>query len=218
MSVLPIFPLQLIAFPGEEVALHIFEPRYLKLVAYCRENNKPFGLVPVFGKRISPVGVCMSVRQIAHQYDDGRLDIRVLAEDPFRIRKFELEPDNSLYHEAEVSILDKDDRYSVELREEVMELYKEFHHLIQTVRVPSVDVNHILSYQLGHTAGLDNEGQLKLLALPSEQHRLHYLRSHFQSILPTLRGVELTRNKIRQNGHIKTIPPADLSDASLGIS
>ena len=31
-EILPIFPLQLVAFPGEDLNLHIFEPRYLAML------------------------------------------------------------------------------------------------------------------------------------------------------------------------------------------
>ncbi|RZK88875.1 MAG: peptidase, partial [Hymenobacter sp.] len=32
MRLLPLFPLNLVAFPGEKLNLHIFEPRYRELV------------------------------------------------------------------------------------------------------------------------------------------------------------------------------------------
>ena len=45
---LPLFPLELVVFPGEFLKLHIFEPRYRQLIQECRDEGvKPPILVPV---------------------------------------------------------------------------------------------------------------------------------------------------------------------------
>src|SRR5579864_3143397 len=42
---LPLFPLSVVLFPGEELPLHIFEPRYRLMINECYEQEKPFGVV-----------------------------------------------------------------------------------------------------------------------------------------------------------------------------
>jgi Lon protease-like protein len=44
---LPLFPLNLVAFPLEDLNLHIFEQRYRDLINECLDEGKTFG-VPVF--------------------------------------------------------------------------------------------------------------------------------------------------------------------------
>lgn len=44
---IPIFPLGLVVYPGEQVILHIFEPRYKQLINECFENKKPL-VYPLF--------------------------------------------------------------------------------------------------------------------------------------------------------------------------
>ena len=34
---LPLFPLGMVAFPGQDLPLHIFEPRYRQLLGECRD-------------------------------------------------------------------------------------------------------------------------------------------------------------------------------------
>ena len=41
---IPIFPLSIVAFPGEQVNLHIFEPRYRQLIRECFDAQKQFGI------------------------------------------------------------------------------------------------------------------------------------------------------------------------------
>ncbi len=43
---IPIFPLALVVYPGEELNLHIFEPRYKQLITECHELKKNFGRTP----------------------------------------------------------------------------------------------------------------------------------------------------------------------------
>ena len=45
MVELALFPLQIVVFPGEEVPLHIFEPRYRQLVKDTADSGAPFGIV-----------------------------------------------------------------------------------------------------------------------------------------------------------------------------
>ena len=43
-TVLPIFPLNTVVFPGQQLPLHIFEPRYLRLVADVVRDQGEFGI------------------------------------------------------------------------------------------------------------------------------------------------------------------------------
>jgi uncharacterized protein len=42
---LPLFPLQSVLFPGAQLQLRVFEPRYLDLVSRCLREQQPFGVV-----------------------------------------------------------------------------------------------------------------------------------------------------------------------------
>ena len=92
---LPLFPLSTVVFPFASLSLHIFEPRYREMVAYCLENDRPFGIVLIRAGdetdlEAEPymVGTVVRITQ-THRYDDGRLDIQVRGERRFRIRSFD---------------------------------------------------------------------------------------------------------------------------------
>ena len=42
---IPIFPLNLVLLPNEELSLHIFEQRYKRMITDCLEQNKNFGVI-----------------------------------------------------------------------------------------------------------------------------------------------------------------------------
>ena len=45
MYELPLFPLNVVLFPGMPLPLHIFEDRYKEMIADCIRENRPFGVV-----------------------------------------------------------------------------------------------------------------------------------------------------------------------------
>jgi Lon protease-like protein len=47
MSELPLFPLQAVLLPGGPLALRVFEPRYLDMVARCLRGENRFGVVAI---------------------------------------------------------------------------------------------------------------------------------------------------------------------------
>ncbi|MEL7221839.1 MAG: LON peptidase substrate-binding domain-containing protein, partial [Bacteroidota bacterium] len=53
---LALFPLQIIAFPGEAVNLHIFEPRYRQLITDCVEEGITFGIPSFVNGKVNEFG------------------------------------------------------------------------------------------------------------------------------------------------------------------
>ena len=54
MAKLPMFPLGTVLFPGQQLSLHVFEPRYLTMVEHCLGGSPEFGVVLI--ERGSEVG------------------------------------------------------------------------------------------------------------------------------------------------------------------
>jgi len=45
MFELPLFPLNTVLYPGTPLYLHIFEPRYQRMINLCLNEHRPFGVV-----------------------------------------------------------------------------------------------------------------------------------------------------------------------------
>ena len=83
---LPIFELPLVLLPGELLPLHIFEERYKRMIDRCVDDGEPFGIVfrdDEGGAR--RVGCEARVTEVTERFDDGRLNIIVTGERPFRV-------------------------------------------------------------------------------------------------------------------------------------
>jgi Lon protease-like protein len=89
---LPIFPLPLVLFPGVPQALHIFEPRYRRMLYDCLAGDRRFGIAYHAGGPDDPdpapptgqVGCVAHIRS-ADQLSDGRSNILTVGERRFVI-------------------------------------------------------------------------------------------------------------------------------------
>jgi len=87
---LPLFPLNVVLFPGMVLPLHIFEPRYRLMVAECQRANKPFGVVLARSEsqhmQEEPylVGTMAEIREL-DELEDGRFNIIAIGLQRFRI-------------------------------------------------------------------------------------------------------------------------------------
>lgn len=94
---IPLFPLNTVLFPGQTLPLHIFEPRYRRMVEDCREKNEDFGVVLIregseVGSTAQPfeVGMTAHIQRVRH-YPDGRMDLVCVGQNRFRILQTNVE-------------------------------------------------------------------------------------------------------------------------------
>lgn len=89
---LPLFPLNLVLFPGMDLPLHIFEERYKSMIGECLNQNTPFGVVLIkegveVGVPADPERIGTSTRILRSELlDQGRMNIMTKGE-----RRFEIE-------------------------------------------------------------------------------------------------------------------------------
>jgi ATP-dependent Lon protease len=86
-STIPIFPLpNVVLFPNVVLPLHIFEPRYRRMLADCLAGDRRFGITPA-GKedRMPDPGTvgCIAEIRVNQELPDGRSNIIVLGGDRF---------------------------------------------------------------------------------------------------------------------------------------
>jgi len=75
MIKIPLFPLNIVVLPFEEVPLHIFEPRYKKMIKKSIENDTPFGIVLNNNGSIDNIGCSLNVTKIIKHYKTGEYDL-----------------------------------------------------------------------------------------------------------------------------------------------
>ncbi len=84
-GLLPLFPLQVVLFPGAELPLHIFEDRYKEMIGEAVKDRLEFGVVLAGEKGLVTTGCTATVERVLKQYPDGRMDILSLGRRRFEI-------------------------------------------------------------------------------------------------------------------------------------
>lgn len=208
IDALPLFPLNLVLYPGEQLPLHIFEERYKELTQYCLGHDVPFGIVRKEDDTMVEVGTTARIQRVVNEYDDGRMDIAVQGEERFRLLDLR---DEKSYYTANVSLLeDEDEPLDLDLKERVITQHMKLLELAgRTVRPDLYEDVDKLSYVLARNAVLDGEQKQELLERLSENERIRYLIHHFESLIPRVEQKEDVNRRIRSNGHFKDFPPEE---------
>ncbi len=202
---LSLFPLNLIVYPGEDLNLHIFEPRYRELINECLEEEKTFGIPAFINNKLPGYGTEMHVTTLHKRYPDGRMDIKSKGLAVFRLVNFENPVSGKLYAGGEVELIEPSDGFSAHataLAERLEQLYG----LLQ-IETDYVATTENLSYKVAHKVGLSVEQEYDLLTLETEAERQLFLIQHLNNVLPVVSDMERTKQRIRMNGHFKNLDP-----------
>lgn len=210
MNFIPIFPLDIVVFPGEKLNLHIFEPRYKQLIRECIEQQKSFGIPSVMNGRVEELGTVMQVTELVKEYDNGEMDIRTVGDKIFRILEIVKEIPDKLYSGAIVTYPDNvmgkgDTRISDLILEEVKRMYA----LLNVEEKFPHGTTSMVSYQIGHFIGLSRAEEYELYSIFTEVQRLEYIRRHLKKWLPMVEELEKMKARIQLNGHFRDLSLGD---------
>ncbi|MBS1729153.1 MAG: LON peptidase substrate-binding domain-containing protein [Bacteroidetes bacterium] len=205
INFIPIFPLNLVVFPGERINLHIFEERYKQLINDIDQSKKKFGIPCILDNKIAQTGCLISLEQIVKKYPDGKLDITVLGQQVFSIIEILSEVPDKLYQGAIVAYPERIDQGKFIFKNKVLKMVRLLHdalHITKSFSKPDKELN---SYDLAHAAGLSLAEEYELLELPEENQRLEYLNRHLKKVLPIVNDMEALKEKIKLNGHFREL-------------
>jgi Lon protease-like protein len=203
---IPIFPLNIVVYPGERLNLHIFEPKYKQLINECIENKKPFGIPAVLNNKIAEMGTLMEVKEVSKLYDNGEMDIKTQGVQVFKILEVIKELPEKLFSGAIVNYPANNRIGSEKLMKKVLSGIREIHKTLGVTKDFLKPDNELTSYDVAHHAGLSIEDEYILLEFLEELHRQEFLKRHLAKIIPVMEKMDHLRDKIKLNGHFKNLP------------
>lgn len=202
---IPIFPLGIVVFPGEELNLHIFEPRYKQLVKECAGTNKPFGIPAVIKNNISALGTLVKIKEITKTYEDGQMDVKTEGIRVFKILEIIKELPEKLFSGAIVTYPENIASVNNSKMKAILKNIRALHVYLGVEKSFSKPDESLCSFDVAHHAGLSIEEEYQLLELPHELQRLEFLRIHLSKILPVMEHMDLLKGRIKLNGHFKNL-------------
>lgn len=210
---LPVFPLQLVVFPGTPTPLHIFEPRYRQLLADCQAGDRAFGISPLTGDEVEgtpppgSIGTTVIVREV-RPLSDGRSNILVTGENRYVLSRY-LDTDR-LYLVAEVQPFGdepwEDDGEAHELARQVRQTFQRFVKAMgalndqpaRPVELPTDPT--ATSFHVAGSLDLDLGNALPLLASRSTIDRLTRLRGLLDSLNEQVTKRVVLHQRAKRNG------------------
>jgi Lon protease-like protein len=207
---IPIFPLGIVVYPGENLNLHIFEPRYKQLVTECHTSKKPFGLPTVIENKMQEYGTLMEITELSQMYDNGEMDIKTKGIKIFRILEVIKEVPDKLYSGAIVNYPATHEKGKPEIMRKVMTAIRELHQLLKVTKDFKKEDGELKAYEVAHHIGLSLQEEYDLLHLLDERQRQEYLKRHLIKAIPVMAGMEQLKEKIKLNGHFKNLGGFDL--------
>lgn len=208
---IPIFPLAIVVFPGEDLNLHIFEPKYKQLINECHQAKKPFGIPVVIDNKLSELGGLVEITEISKTYESGEMDIKTKGIGIIRILEIIKEVPKKLYNGAIVNYPEHTEHGQRKIMDSVIVAIKELHKLLKVTKPFAKNEDDLWSYDVAHHAGLTLEGEYELLSLTDELQRQEYLKRHLQKVLPVVAEMESLKEKIQMNGHFKNLSGFNIS-------
>lgn len=200
---IPLFPLDLVLFPGQALPLHIFEPRYREMTRHCIEAQSPFGIVLARGETIARIGCSALIIKTLKQYDDGRSDILTAGQHAFHLDRTH---DDKPYLQGDVEYLDEDfSGTDAAVSARLEQLCNDCHRALYGEDAPRFETEGgiSLAYHVASELPVSTAVKQEILENRSEAGRQSWLLAHLEQWYPELQRRERVRGKAAGNGHGK---------------
>ncbi|MBV8991407.1 MAG: LON peptidase substrate-binding domain-containing protein [Solirubrobacterales bacterium] len=197
----PLFPLGIVALPGEAIPLHIFEERYKTMMNECLRNEGEFGIVWLSDDGLREIGCACEIEQVLERMEDGRMNLLARGTRPFRVLKRQAH----LPYPAGVIefVEDRSDVVDDELAQAAREAYAELVKLATDRDPEEEELAEMSAYAMAATVDFGLDAKQGLLDLRSENARLRLVTRLFRAAIKRLEFVERAQARARSNGKVR---------------
>lgn len=196
-SYIPLFPLDIFLLPGEQLPLHVFEPRYKQLFDEIENDGTLFGLPFKSDKLGNKVCMCKLLK-VTKRYRSGERDVVVEAMSIHVLDRWDDVHPGKLYPGGAVGR--KVDHVG-NMRAPV-ELVSSFADYIEKKYGNRPDYASLHKYSIGDIAAcisLSNEDKMAYLMMVNDDQRLSYLERMLRYLLFLYEQEEKSENGILLN-------------------
>ena len=181
MKDIPLFPLNIVALPKEKIPLHIFEPRYKRMIKNSINSGEPFGIVLQDQDGLKSIGCSVKIINVIKEYPSGEFDIIVEGQQCFQIETKVQEDDNLWI--GTVSFLKDQHQINEDLLDKIRDQYL---HIIMKLGINEDMERHINkknSFDFIEFVNLPNKIKQELLEEDDENKRLQIINRIFTAVM-----------------------------------
>ncbi|HIN26840.1 MAG TPA: hypothetical protein EYM74_05950 [Candidatus Marinimicrobia bacterium] len=181
MDNIPLFPLNIVALPRERIPLHIFEPRYKRMIKDRIKTGAPFGIVLRDDKGVKSIGCSVKIIRVLKEHPTGEYDIIVQGQRCFRIKDKVRENDKLWI--GNVTYLEDQESAKADLLEKTRDQYL---HILLKLGLNEDMERHMAknqSFDFVELINLPNKIKQKLIETNDENQRLKIITRIFTSVM-----------------------------------
>lgn len=171
-SILPFFPLSIFLFPGEDIPLHIFEPRYKQLIDDARTRGITFAIPYVINQDIQDFGCEVRLKEIVAEKAGGRMVIVVESVSLVEIESYHKKLEGKLYAGGSIRRLPCSDPVE---SEELLGLIEDYVDQFDKDFLTGSAKSAITRQELMIALNLSSEDKYNFICMPDAQQKESYL-------------------------------------------
>jgi Lon protease-like protein len=197
----PLFPLGIVALPGELIPLHIFEERYKTMMNECLRDEKEFGIVWLSDDGLREIGCACAIERVLERMEDGRMNLLTRGTRPFRV----VERQGELAYPAGVVefLHDRNEDVDPDLLSAAHESYAELVRRATDNEPNPAELAVMDAYAMAGTVDFGPDAKQGLLDLRSENARLRLVTRLFQAAAKRLDLIDRAQERARSNGKVR---------------
>jgi len=197
----PLFPLGLVALPGELIPLHIFEERYKTMMTECLEGEREFGIVWLSDDSLKSIGCAARIETVLERMDDGRMNLVARGTRPFRV----VQRQGHLAYPAGVIefVNDRSEEIDQALVAAARDAYSELVKRATDRDPDEAELSEMDAYAMAATVDFGLDAKQGLLDLRSENARLRLVTRLFRAAQKRLDFVDRAQARARSNGKVR---------------
>jgi Lon protease-like protein len=199
---LPIFELPLVLLPGEQLPLHIFEDRYKRMVGTALEQDEPFGIVLRDDEGARSIGCTARIDDVLERFDDGRMNIVVSGEAPFKVLDRIESPE---FPAGEVELIPEEEVPPIDeaSASAAREAFAELAERATGERPDPTELDHASAYAIAARIELPAETKQQLLEMRDEDERMALLANALGAVGKALERAEEAAERASGNGKVQ---------------
>ena len=181
MDNMPLFLLNIVAVPKERIPLHIFEPRYKRMIKDSIKTGDPFGIVLKDDKGVKSIGCSVKIIRVLKEHPTGEYDIIVQGQQCFRI-KDKVQENDQLWI-GKVTYLEDQESVPADLLEKTRDQYL---HILLKLGLNEDMERHMSkdrSFDFIEFINLPNKIKQQLIETNDENQRLEIINRIFTGVM-----------------------------------
>jgi len=171
-AILPYFPLSVFLFPGEDIPLRIFEPRYKQLIDEARNLGITFAIPFVIEQEVQEFGCEVRLKDVVAEKEEGHMVIVVESVAIVEIISYNKQLEGKLYAGGNIRRIPCDDPV---ISTELMELITSYRDEFDKEFLSASSSTPVSRKDLIVALNLSSDEKFKFICMPDAEQREGFL-------------------------------------------